>query len=128
MPRLITGAEPPKPELPARYEIGVGHEDERRAFSAGSTTSAGERHKQRLRAASVRADLAGLIGHLDGSPGGQQIATWLAQLNDEEVLDRMSRLQPTHTYDADTVLRNFSVLQGLRDEAVSFCHNQPSEM
>lgn len=128
VPRLITGAEPPKPELPARYEIGVGHEDERRAISAGSTRSAGERHKQRLSAASVRADLASLIGQLDGSPGGQQIGTWLAQLNDEEVLDRISRLQPTHTYDPDTVLRNFSVPQGLRDEAVSFCHNQPIEM
>src|SRR5690606_23354978 len=40
VPRLITGIEPPSPVLPARYEISVGHEDERGALSRGSSTSA----------------------------------------------------------------------------------------
>ncbi|MEU5863246.1 hypothetical protein ABZ815_18895 [Nonomuraea sp. NPDC047529] len=35
VPRLVTGMEPPEPALPTRYEIAVGHEDERRAMSAG---------------------------------------------------------------------------------------------
>lgn len=32
----------------------------------------------------------------------------------------MSRLQMTHTYDPDIVLRNFEVLKGMRDDAVAF--------
>ena len=127
VPRLVTDSEPSGPALPTRYEISVGHEDERRAMSAGSTTSAGERYKQRLVAAAVRVDLVDLIGQMDGSPDGRKIAAWLAQLSDEEVLDRMSRLRATHTYDSDTVLRNFEVLKDLRDEALGFDHDHPVE-
>jgi hypothetical protein len=115
--------EPPEPALPTRYEIAVGHENERRAMSAGSTTSAAERHKQRLGAASVRADLADTISQMDGSPSAHQITAWLAQLTDEEVLDRMARLKATHTYDPDVMLRNFEVLDGLRDEALEFARD-----
>ena len=50
----------------------------------------------------------------------EQIAAWLDHLTEEEVLERMSRLQMTHTYDPDIVLRNFEVLKGMRDEAVAF--------
>lgn len=48
-------------------------------------------------AASVRADLADTISQMDGSPSARQITAWLAQLTDEEVLDRMARLKATHT-------------------------------
>lgn len=129
VPRLITGTEPPEPALPTRYEIAVGHGDERRAISVGSATSAGERHKQRLVAASARVDLVDMIGQMDGSPSSPQIAAWLAQLNDEEVLERMSRLQVTYDYTPDLVLHNFEVLKAWQDEALRFGHNdQPVEM
>ncbi|WP_219816417.1 hypothetical protein [Arthrobacter sp. 4R501] len=128
VPRLITGREPPEPALRTRYGIGVGHEDERRAMSAGSTTSAGERYKQRLSAASMRIDLVDTIGQLDGSPSATQIAAWLAELTDEEVLNRMSRLQVTYTYDPDVVLNNFEVLKGLRDEALNFGNDDQSAL
>ncbi|WFE60050.1 hypothetical protein [Micromonospora sp. WMMD712] len=128
VPRLVTGTEPPEPGLPTRYEISVGHQDERRAMSVGSTTSAVERHTQRLGAAVVRTDLVELIGQVDGSPSYQQIAAWLAQLTDEEVLDRMSKLKVTHTYDPGVMLQNLEVLAGLRDEVLGFGHNgQPAE-
>ena len=120
VPRLVTGMEPPRPELPTRYEIAVGHVDERRAISAGSTTSAADRHKQRLGAASARIDMVDTLGQMDGSPSAEQIAAWLDHLTDEEVLERMSRLKMTHTYDPDIVLRNFEVLKGMRDDAVAF--------
>ena len=120
VPRLVTSMEPPRPELPTRYDITVGHVDERRAISAGSTTSAADRHKQRLGAASVRIDMVDTLGQMDGSPRAEQIAAWLKHLTDEEVLQRTSRLKPTHTYAPDIVLRNFEVLKGLRDEAVAF--------
>lgn len=123
VPRLVTGMEPPEPALPTRYEIAVGHENERRAMSAGSTTSAAERHKQRLGAASVRADLADTISQMDGSPSARQITAWLAQLTDEEVLDRMAQLKATHTYDPGVMLRNVEVLEGLRDEALGFARD-----
>jgi len=123
VPRLITGTEPPEPALPTRYEIAVGHDDERQAISTGEKTQAGQRYKQRLTAASVRPDLAGMIDQLDGSPDRQKIAAWLAELSDEEVLERMSQLQVTHTYNPDVALRNFKVLEGLRDEALRFGHD-----
>lgn len=44
-------------------------------------------------AASVRADLADTISQMDGSSSARQITAWLAQLTDEEVLDRMARLK-----------------------------------
>lgn len=121
VPRLITGAEPPKPAFPARYEISVGHTDERRAIAAGSTMSAAEKHKQRLGATSVRVDLAHDIAGLEDAPSEGEIAAWLAQLSDEEVLSRMSRLlMPSHSPDEAILLHNWDVYHGMRDEAVAF--------
>jgi hypothetical protein len=37
-----------------------------------------------------------------------------------EVLDRMSRLRVTHTYEPDVVLRNVEVLKCLHNEALEF--------
>ncbi|HEX3813005.1 MAG TPA: hypothetical protein VHX59_09200, partial [Mycobacteriales bacterium] len=120
VPRLLTGTEPPEPALPTRYEISVGHHDERSAISAGSKTSAADRHKQRVSAATVRTDLVGIIGQMDGSPTEGQATVWLAQLADDEVLARISKLKQTQAHDPDAVLHNFGVLEGLRDEAVTF--------
>lgn len=120
VPRLITVTEPPKPQLPVRYEISIGHDDERSAMAAGLSTSAAERHQQRLGAAFVRIDLIDTLDQMDGSPGREQISAWLASLSDENVLQRMSRLNATHSYDRDTMLHNFEVLKGLRDEALAF--------
>lgn len=120
VPRLVTGNEPPRPELPTQYDISVGHIDERHAISAGASVSAADRHKQRLVAASVRIDMVDTLGHMDGAPSAEQIAAWLNQLTDEEVLERVSRLRATHTYDADIMLRNFEVLEGMRDDAAAF--------
>jgi hypothetical protein len=108
VPRLVTGTEPPAPALPTRYEIALGHQDERHAMSMGSTTSATDHHIRRLSAAVVRTDLVDLIGQVDGSPANQQIAAWLGQLTDEEVLDRMLRLKITHTYDPGVMLKHRS--------------------
>ncbi|MBW8173329.1 hypothetical protein K0651_09750 [Ornithinimicrobium sp. Arc0846-15] len=120
VPRLITGAEPPEPRLPTRYEISIGHDDERGAIEAGSLQSAPERHQQRLGAAFVRIDLVDTLCQMDGAPGAEQISTWLAHLSDEDVLERMSCLKPTHSFDAATVHRNFEVFKGLRDEVRAF--------
>lgn len=120
VPRLVTGMEPPSPELPARYDIAIGHVDERRAISAGSTTSAAAQHQQRLSAASIRLDMVDTLGLIDGSPNAEQIAAWLNHLSDGELLKRMSRLKLAPVYDSDIVLSNFEVLKGMRDEAAAF--------
>ena len=93
VPRLVTGLEPTGSELPTRYDIAVGHLDERSAISAGSTISAAERHKQRLGAVSARMDMVDTLVQIDDSPSAEQIAAWLDNLTDEEVLERMSRLE-----------------------------------
>lgn len=97
VPRLVTGTKLPAPELPTRYVIDVGHQDERLAIAAGSTTSAANRHLQRLTAATVRSDLAGVLAQMDRSSSEQQVAAWLAQLTDDAVLERMSKLKATET-------------------------------
>jgi len=127
VPRLVTGAEPPEPALPTRYATAVGHEDERQAIAAGLMTSAADRHRQRLSAASVRIDLVDIIGQPEGSPSAKQIADWLTHLSDEEVLARMSQLKQTETYDPDVVLRNLEVLKGMRNEALAFDDDEPPD-
>ncbi|WP_328442779.1 hypothetical protein [Amycolatopsis sp. NBC_00438] len=124
VPRLITGTEPPAPALPARYEIGVGQKDERRAIAAGSTSSAADLHKQRVSAASARIDLVDVLGQAAGFPSGQQVSDWLAQLTDEEVLSRFSMLKATHTYDPLVMRRNAAVLERAHDEIVNFARGE----
>lgn len=120
VPRLITGTEPPEAPLPARYEITVGHEDEREAMSMGSRTTAVDRYQLRLGAASARIDLADLISRIDGSPDRGQLVAWLEQLADAEVMERVGRLGAAFNYEAGIVLRNVEILNGLRDEALAF--------
>lgn len=120
VPRLITGDAQPEEPLPTRYEIAVGHEDERRAIAEGSTLSAADRHNQRLLAATARLGLGETIGMMDGSPSSQQIAAWLEDLSDGEVLDRMSQVRATFIHGPSVIPRNLVVLEGLRDEALAF--------
>jgi hypothetical protein len=120
VPRLITGTEPPEPALPTRYQITVGHLDERRAISAGSMTSVADRHAARLNAAAVRIDLVDIIGDMDGSPAKDRIVAWMACLADDEVLARMSKLKPTHNRDPGIMRHNVEILRDLRDEALAF--------
>ena len=127
VPRLVTGAEPIEPALPAHYEIAVGHEDERRALIDGSMVTSQMRYKDRLGAASARMDIPEWLSQMDGSPEASQIAQWLDQLTDTEVLERMRRLTPSFDCDPDTMLRNVEVLEGLRDEAAAFvCGGRPA--
>lgn len=120
IPRLITGGEPPTPSLPARYAISVGHPDTRSAIAAGTPTSAAERHKQRLGAASVRADFARDIAGLDDAPSEEDVAAWLAQLSDVEVLDRMSRMQVSQPLSETAVLHTWDFYHHMRDEAAAY--------
>lgn len=120
MPRLITGIEPPAPVLPARYEISVGHKDERSALSRGQTTSAAQLHNDRLGAAAVRLDMVETIAQMEDAPSGAQISAWLESLSDQEMLARMRQLRPTVTYEAEIVMSNFAVLEQMRDDARRF--------
>lgn len=120
VPRLITGDEPPKSALPARYEISVGHLDERQAISVGSAMSAAERSKRRLGAASARNSLVDLVTSVPGAPGWDQISAWIAQITDDEVLERVSQLRAGDPRDPGLVTGNLAALQGLRDEAIAF--------
>ncbi|WP_410646436.1 hypothetical protein [Amycolatopsis sp. cmx-4-54] len=128
LPRLITGSEPPQPPLPARYEISVGHQDERRAVAAGSSTSAASRYTRRLSAASARINLVEHLGQIYDFPNGQQVSAWLAHLTDEEVLGKIAALKKNHNYDPRVMRHNIEVLARLRDEILNSPHeNKPAE-
>ncbi|MFC9183314.1 hypothetical protein ACFTZJ_21895 [Streptomyces globisporus] len=120
VPRLIADGEPPEPALPARYDISVGQDGERAAIATGAMISAPERHRQRLGAATARSGLLDLIAQVEGAPSGEEVAAWVEQLSDEGVLDRMSRLKMTLTYQPEVVQHNADVVAGLRDEVLAF--------
>jgi hypothetical protein len=124
VPRLITGNEPLEPTLPARYEISVGHLDERSAISSGPATSATELHKERLGGASARNDLVNLVHRTPGAPTRMQITAWIAQLTDREIIDRVSRFSVTYSHDPKVLHRNWAVLKGFRDEVIAFSNEE----
>lgn len=120
IPRLITGSEPPQQPLPARYEISIGHDDDRLALLTGTQKTAAQHHSERLQAASVRVDMAETLSQMEDAPGTEQIDAWLESLPDDEVLARMSQLKLTFNYEPDIVLSNLAVLESMRDDAVRF--------
>lgn len=120
VPRLITGTNPPDPKLPARYDISVGHEDERSALSGGSMTPATQLHSDRLSAATARLGMVEAIGQMDGAPPGAQISAWLEDLSDQEVLSRMQELRDTSPYEPVMLQSKSSVLKRMRDDARKF--------
>ncbi len=120
IPRLITGNDPPAPALPPRYEITVGHDDERRALAEGATLSAAQVHNDRLGASTVRRDMTETLSQMDDAPSSEQISAWLESLSDQEILRRMRELQATGTYEPDIVLSNYAVLEAMRDDARRF--------
>ena len=120
VPRLVTGIDPPQPVLPARYDIRVGHDDERRAVSAGSARSAAELHGERLSAASVRRDMVETLGMLDNAPSPGQLQAWLESLTDQEMLSRFAQFRPTTTYDPDILMQNYELFSSMCDDARRF--------
>lgn len=120
VPRLITGTDPPSPALPTRYEITVGHEDDRTALSSGATVSAAQLHKDRLGAATVRRDMTVTLSQMDDAPEPEQVGAWLSSLSDQEVLARMRKLEMSTTHELEIMLRNLAVLESMRDDARRF--------
>lgn len=119
IPRLISGSVQ-APELPPRYDIAIGHDDDRSALSAGSTLSAAQRHRDRLGAASVRQDMVETLAQMDDAPSREEIAAWLDALSDQEVIAKIKQLTVTPNYESAIVLRNLAVLEGMRDDAARF--------
>lgn len=124
VPRLITGGEPPKEPLPIRYEIAVGHTDERRAISLGSQVTATERNKRRLGAASARGSLADLVLSLPDAPDRLGVESWLDSLADDEILERVSRPKAASSCEPGLMQANLAAIQELHDESVRFVGSQ----
>ncbi|WP_336879556.1 hypothetical protein [Rhodococcus globerulus] len=121
LPRLVTGGDPPQPSLPCRYEVSLGHDDERAAIAQGSDVSAAHRHGQRLTAASARLDLAEIITEFDSEVPDEQVIEWLDLLSDDEVNARAERLGARPQLPPPTRARYIRRILGeLRDEAVTF--------
>lgn len=120
IPRLITGTDPPQPEIPAWHEISQGHPDLRVALSEGSRVPAYDRNRDRLSAAMVRADMTGTIADMPDAPTRADVRAWLESLPDTDVLTRMRELVPSFDHDPDDMLHNWDVLLRMRDDAVAF--------
>jgi len=98
-PILVTGTADVDP-LPARYDTSVGHDDVRAAIAAGAYATAGERYMWRLGAAISRIDLPDLLAAHPDEPDRDSVDRWVASLDDDELLDRMSRFEPGRTIGA----------------------------
>lgn len=120
VPRLITGSEPPSPELPTRYDISVGHDDEWQALSVGSSVSAAERHRERIGAAFARVDMLATLSDIDGAPSREQLAAWLGSLNDKDLIARMEQMQVRNNRDPAVILYNHGILQRMLGDARLF--------
>lgn len=57
------------------------------------------------------------LTRMNDTPSREEIAASLDALSDQEVLAKMKYLKPTPTYESDIVLRNFAVLETMRDDA-----------
>lgn len=114
IPRLITGGDPPAQVIPTRYEIGAGHDDERQAIALGSSMTAAERSKMQLGAMSARHSLVDLLMPLSGELTNEGLRSWLVQLSDEDVLERVTRLKTTLTYEKTLMQRNVEALGSWR--------------
>ncbi len=99
VPTLITGSADVAPP-PARYDIEVGHRDERAAISAGSMTSALEILDRRRDSAIVRQDLPEILAEHPDRPSIDDLRAWIATLSDDEVLEKMASLKPARTVEA----------------------------
>ena len=125
VPRLITGGDPPADALPASFDTSVGHDDERRAIAEGSHTTAYERQLTRLMAVTARRDLVDFVGMNPQAPSPELIGDWVAQLTDEEVVERVQRLQVFKGMSSDAdAARAMGVVEGLLAEVLVFLDGQ----
>lgn len=121
IPRLITGIESPKPDIPAWHEISQSHSDPRAAIASGAgVIPAYDRNRDRLRAAHTRLDMSGNIADMPGAPSRPDVLAWLESLSDSEVLRRMRELVPCFDHDPDDIRHNWNILAKMRDDAVAF--------
>lgn len=128
IPRLITSGDPPADALPASFDTSVGHDDERRAIAEGTHTTAYERQLTRLMAVTARRDLVDFIGMNPEAPPSELIGGWVAQLTDEETVERANRLQVFKGMSSDAdAERAMSVVDGLLAEVATFLDGQGSE-
>lgn len=113
LPTLITGTTEVA-NLPARYDIEVGHAHERSAIAAGSMTTALETIDRRRDAMIVRQNLPEVLAEHPDRPAIDDLRAWGAALSDDEVRERMSRLRPGHS--VETLLRTAEVAGELVEE------------
>ena len=120
IPRLITGIEPPKPDIPAWHEISQGYSDPRATIASGvGIAPAYDRNRDRLGAAHTRRDMAGNIADMPGAPSRPEVLAWLESLSDFEVLRRMRELVPSFDHDPDDMGHNWDILEKMRDDALA---------
>ncbi|MFC3243269.1 hypothetical protein ACFOJ6_13920 [Gordonia humi] len=121
LPVLITGGDAAEPDLPCRYEISLGHTDERAAIIEGSDVSAVTRHSRRLVAANLRIDLAELITQIDRIIGPEQVTRWFDHLSDDAVIEWSDLLAARAHLDPATRERYIRrTLLKMRDAALEF--------
>lgn len=93
MPVLITGGHDHIDPLPATFATDIGHLDERAAIAAGTRTSARERGRRRIAVEMARQNLPELLTMHPAKPDPSRLEEWVRGLDDDEVLDRLSRFK-----------------------------------
>lgn len=121
VPLLITGKTTAPVTLPARFDISVGHRDERSAMAGGSRVPAFERSQQRIMAAQARQSLIEMVVEcLSADLSRDQVAAWVGSLDDAEVAQRGGRFMLFDLDDAELARQNSGVIKDMLIEVISF--------
>ncbi|SMQ68372.1 hypothetical protein [Agreia sp. VKM Ac-1783] len=127
VPRLITGDDKVQNQLPAWYDIGGGHDDERAAISTGRHDTASERNKVRLGAITARDSLVEIVLPLDGAPTLSHLTAWLEQMSDDEVIQRVSTFKVGDSADMNLLQANWHAVMEMLREARVFAASRGSD-
>lgn len=123
IPRLVTRGELPRERIPASYNIGRGHEDERLAVGSGTLTTADERVRLRHAAASARLSLVDVIVPTSGDLTREYVSEWLAQHDDGQVIQRVEKRRG-FVSDLGSMSENARIVAELGQEAQQFAKRQ----
>lgn len=100
IPVLVTGEHDDIDPPPATFVTDVGHLDERAAIAAGTSDSARARGRRAIAVEMGRRSLPEILALHPSKPDPSMLEHWVRGLNDDQVLERLSRLRPGASHEA----------------------------
>lgn len=119
LPMIVVG-DTDVPRLPAELQTEIGYDTIADALAVGSQRSAAKRVRIGLQAELLRRDIPNMLTLFPGPPkvDARTAALWVSSLSDDDLLDRVERLQPGTTI--QTILANLPVFREFVNDAIAY--------